>query len=394
MGRKQAHDLKQRVGDIPVFTAPNSRSRETGRIINPGAQDAEWLRPWGVGKYEGMTLDAARDSINRLITDTPDQSPGVSRYSGKEGDTFDAVSKRLIGGTLAQRSQMRPGERVLNITSGRAIHIVHAAALNGFQSIDKSELVENDDFSKPGDLFLLTSQGMWKYGAHSLGENDGQYFAQHGETDWNEGVHASESLREAEDTDRATLEAEIASALSTHIYSQPVTTAEQSTFASAITKAIDAGSEAAGAMTSTTAGDTESFIAEYLKDGGFSRLTGDLDKTTVDRLASAVADAYESGADFDGVVQAVKDSFADATTTRAKMIAQTELNDAFGQSVLHFGREAGATTKTWETDLAPCVVCIANALQGSIDLDEDFESGDDAPPSHPNCMCSMIVGVV
>ena len=220
------------------------------------------------------------------------------------------------------------------------------------------------------------------------------FILRHGETDWNEGVHTSESLREAEDPDRATLEAEIASALSAHIYSQPVTAADQSTFASAIAKAIDAGSEAAATMTSTSAGDTESFIAEYLKDGGFSRLTGDLDKTTVDRLASAVADAYESGADFDGVVQAVKDSFADATTTRAKMIAHTELNDAFGQSVLHFGREAGATTKTWETDLTPCVVCIANALQGSIDLDEDFESGDDAPPAHPSCMCSLIVGVV
>jgi histidine phosphatase superfamily protein (branch 1) len=51
-GRRQAHELRQRVGtDIAVFTAPNSRSRETGRIINPDAQDAEWLRPWGLGRY-------------------------------------------------------------------------------------------------------------------------------------------------------------------------------------------------------------------------------------------------------------------------------------------------------------------------------------------------------
>lgn len=395
-GRKQAHDLKERVGDIPVFTAPNSRSRETGRIVNPGAQDAEWLRPWGVGKYEGMTLDAARDSINRLITDTPDQSPGVSRYSGQEGDTFDAVSKRLIGGTLAQRAKMRRGERVLNITSGRAIHIIHAAALNGFQSIDTSELVHNSDFSKPGDLFWMShnGNGLLRVEGEPWWMGSGQYFAQHGETDWNEGVHTSESLREAEDPDRATLEAEIASALSAHVYAEPVTAAEQTTFAGAIAKAIDAGSEAAGTMTSTAAGDTESFIAEYLKDGGFSRLTGDLDKTTVDRLASAVADAYEAGADFDGVVQAVKDSFADASTVRAKMIAQTELNDAFNQSVMHFGSQSGATTKTWVTDLTPCVICIANALGGSIPMDEDFESGDDAPPSHPSCNCSLIVGVV
>ena len=397
-GRKQAHDLKERVGDIPVFTAPNSRSRETGRIVNPGAQDAEWLRPWGMGKYEGMTIDAARDSINRLITDTPDQSPGVSRYSGQEGDTFNAVSKRLIGGTLAQRAKMRPGERVLNITSGRAIHIIHAAAKHGFtglirlpKDIDKSELIENDDFSKPGDLFLLTPEGMWKYGAHSLGENDGQYFAQHGETDWNEGVNTSESLREAEDPDRATLEAEIASALSAHVYAEWVSAAEQTTFAGAITKAIDAGAEAAGTMTSTAAGDTESFIAEYLRDGGFSRLTGDLDRTTVDNLAKSVAESYESGGSFEDVVQAVKDSFSQANQYRSRVIAATELNDAFNQSIFHFGKEAGATRKSWQVDPGACVVCLENELDGEIDLDADFDSGDDAPPAHPLCGCNLLV---
>ena len=39
----------------------------------------------------------------------------------------------------------------------------------------------------------------------------------------------------------------------------------------------------------------------------------------------------------------------------------------------------------------PCIVCIANLEDGEIDMDEDFESGDDAPPAHPNCMCSLMV---
>jgi hypothetical protein len=144
-------------------------------------------------------------------------------------------------------------------------------------------------------------------------------------------------------------------------------------------------------MLNVSRGTTESFIAEYLKDGGFTRLTGDIDKTTVDRLAAAVADAYESGADFDGVVQAVKESFADAGSFRAGMIAQTELNDAWNQSVMHFGEQAGATMKTWITDLDPCVICIGNTLDGAVLLTEDFPSGDDAPPAHPNCFCSVMV---
>ena len=76
-------------------------------------------------------------------------------------------------------------------------------------------------------------------------------------------------------------------------------------------------------------------------------------------------------------------------TSRAKMIAQTELNDAFNQGVFQFGKDAGATGKSWDTDIAPCMVCIENELAGVIDIDDDFPSGDDAPPGHPRCMCSL-----
>ena len=196
----------------------------------------------------------------------------------------------------------------------------------------------------------------------------------------------------ASDSDRAKLETEIASSLGPQVYMQPVTNAEQEKFTGAIKAAIDSGGEAVADMLSTSAPQTtESFVAEYLKDGGFSRLTGDLDKTTVDNLARAVADAYESGADFDGVVQAVKDSFADAMDNRARMIAQNELQDAWNQSVLNFGREAGATQKSWEVDPGACPICLENVLDGSIDLETDFSSGDDAPPAHVNCNCSVLV---
>jgi hypothetical protein len=337
-----------------------------------------------------MTLDGARDCINRLVTETPDERPGISRYSGKEGDSFNEVAARLIAGTVAQRDSLKPGARVLNITSGRALHIIHAAALLNFRGIDKDELVSNSDFSKPGDLFVLTWRGLEP--AYSAA--DGQYFAQHGETDWNEGIAASEALREAEDPDRARLEAEIASAISTHIYTVPVTQAENDIFTGAIKASIENGASQAATMMNSTAADTESFIAEYLKDSGFSQLTGEIDKTTVDRLASAVADAYESGADYDGIVQAVKDSFADASTVRAKMIARTELNNAFNESISHFGREAGATGKSWETEPGACVICIENQLAGVIDIDEDFPSGDDQPTAHPLCGCNLLVHVL
>ncbi len=202
------------------------------------------------------------------------------------------------------------------------------------------------------------------------------------------------TAREADATDEEKRKADITTAISAVILHQPVTAVDSVIFDGSIRMAIDAGAEGVTKVLASSPANTESFIAEYLKDSGFSQLTGEIDKTTVDRLATAIADAYESGADFDGTVAAIKAEFADMTATRAKMIAQTELNDAYNQSIMYFGREAGAATKWWETDLVPCVVCIENALAGPIDFDSDFPSGDDAPPSHPNCMCSLMVGAL
>lgn len=36
-----------------------------------------------------------------------------------------------------------------------------------------------------------------------------------------------------------------------------------------------------------------------------------------------------------------------------------------------------------------CEVCMENADAGWIDIDEDFPSGDDEPPAHPNCACEL-----
>ena len=197
--------------------------------------------------------------------------------------------------------------------------------------------------------------------------------------------------RESDEADRTKLEQDIATALGTQIYAVPVTAEEQERYAKAVGAAIESGEEQAADMLGTAGQSTESFIAEYLKSSGFARLTGDIDKTTVERLASDLADAYESGADFDGVVQAVKDSFAMASDYRAKMIAQNELNDAWNQSVLHFGREAGGTKKSWTVDPGACVICLENVLDGDIDMEGEFASGDDAPPAHVNCNCSLLV---
>lgn len=178
---------------------------------------------------------------------------------------------------------------------------------------------------------------------------------------------------------------ELAVSISGEVADLEIPVKDEAAFQSAIAKAFRAGGESFGG----TVG--ESFDAGYLKDAGLQRLTGDIDKTTVDRLARTMADAFDAGEDFDGVLSAIRSEFRDMTTVRAKMIAQTELNDAFAQGSLEFGRESGAEYKSWEVDADPCDICLANAAQGQIPIDEDFQSGDDAPTAHPNCQCSLMV---
>ena len=86
---------------------------------------------------------------------------------------------------------------------------------------------------------------------------------------------------------------------------------------------------------------------------------------------------------------------ADAfSADRANMIARTELMAANGQGSLasyKSARDIGVKVKkAWYPDEGACPICLANADDGSIDLDADFSSGDDAPPAHPNCECVLI----
>ncbi len=161
-------------------------------------------------------------------------------------------------------------------------------------------------------------------------------------------------------------------------------------FNGALSDAVESGAKDAAFRLGASLGDrAETFITEYLKDGGFQRVATDIDKTTIDRVSNAVADTYGNGGSYDDVVKSIKDTFSGFTDTRAEMIAQTELNDAYSQGQLQFARETGAEGKSWEPDGEACPICMANVEDGVIPIDEDFSEGEDAPPQHVNCDCSL-----
>ncbi len=137
---------------------------------------------------------------------------------------------------------------------------------------------------------------------------------------------------------------------------------------------------------------SDTFLQNYLREHSLEKLTGNLNATTVERLRNALADAYEDGASFEEMVEAIKDEYADFSDSRSKMIAQTEANAAYNGGRKQLGLDLGFNQKSWSPDgTSVCPVCLLNVLEGWVGIDEEFGGGVDAPPQHPNCDCSLDV---
>ena len=168
---------------------------------------------------------------------------------------------------------------------------------------------------------------------------------------------------------------------SLHPLSFSATAGETSEYNEAITDLIGAAAKSLGQV------EGPDFAGDYLAKNSLSKLTGGLDKTSIERLQDALANAWDKGGDYGSMVKAVNDTFEDFSTTRAELIAQTEANDAYSDARQQIATEAGLDEKRWDPDGEACPECQANAEQGWIDIDDDFESGDDAPTAHPGCDC-------
>ena len=163
-------------------------------------------------------------------------------------------------------------------------------------------------------------------------------------------------------------------------------------YTKALTAALEGGYEGLAEEFGSNSEITQDVIKEFLADHSLTKLTGGLDETTVERLRTALADTYQAGGDYDALVKAVQDEYAGFNDVRAGMIAQTEMNAAYNAGRKQLGLDMGFNEKAWNPDGTACVeICVPNVLAGWIPIEDDFESGDDAPPGHPNCDCSLDV---
>lgn len=158
---------------------------------------------------------------------------------------------------------------------------------------------------------------------------------------------------------------------------------ERDEYDDAIVDLIGAAAKSLGA----TAG--ADYASTYLRQNSLSKLTGELNSTSIERLQDAIANAWDEGGTYADIVASIEDTFDDFTTKRAELIAQTEVNDAYNGARAAIAESIGLDEKRWDPDGEACPECQGNADAGWIDIGDDFPSGDDAPTAHPNCDCSI-----
>ena len=169
-----------------------------------------------------------------------------------------------------------------------------------------------------------------------------------------------------------------------------VTAGMAADYGKALSAALTAGYDGLALENTSDATLGPDAVEAFLREASLTKLTGKIDPTSVDRLRTALADVYEAGGGYDEMVEAVEEVFDNFSPVRTGMIAQTEMNAAYNAGRKQLGVDLGFNEKSWNPDGVACAeICIPNVLQGWIGMDEEFDSGDDAPPGHPNCDCSL-----
>jgi SPP1 gp7 family putative phage head morphogenesis protein len=145
---------------------------------------------------------------------------------------------------------------------------------------------------------------------------------------------------------------------------------------------------AAGLRTAAAGGLAVAVLAELLNQDAVSSMANEWLDEVAGTYTGLLADAIAEGGTADELSERISSVLADEA--HARMIVVTETTRA-----ANAGRSAGYQAVNvervqWVTHSAdPCPSCIANEKQGPVLLGHPFQSGDTAPPAHPNCQCTL-----
>jgi SPP1 gp7 family putative phage head morphogenesis protein len=117
-------------------------------------------------------------------------------------------------------------------------------------------------------------------------------------------------------------------------------------------------------------------------------LINSVDNTTKDWLVNQIKAGKDQGLTNDEIADAIADNAEEFSDSRAEMIVNTEVANALQQGELDTYVDQGIEKKRWVASDDDLVDPICQELDGEVaSVDDEFSSGDDAPPAHPNCRC-------
>lgn len=115
-----------------------------------------------------------------------------------------------------------------------------------------------------------------------------------------------------------------------------------------------------------------------------------IDDATRNRIRDLVTKNLRENKSIDDLARAIQSEFKDMSKSRAYTIARTETADALSDASMKQAKSEGMEEKTIILGANACEICIGNESDGWIGIYDGFSSGEDRPPFHPNCVCSVI----
>ena len=128
---------------------------------------------------------------------------------------------------------------------------------------------------------------------------------------------------------------------------------------------------------------------EYARTRGAEQILNITD-TAKNRVREVVGNALRDGQSVGSIVKEIR--VLDALSPeRAKVIARTETATALGQGAFKAAEHQGRDEKRWVTqgDDGVSDDCLLNEGEGWIAIGNNFPSGVDTIPQHPNCRCNV-----
>lgn len=204
----EAQGFAQRAGSRPVTISADStqRTQQTGQAYLKMIPEAKVLPPnpaWDSrarGLFEGGDPEPAKKFTQGILEsgqfNVPD--PGISKYSGKPGESWQQHFQRVIPATvdLMQRFWQDPEAINMQVTHFTPIQLVKAW-LKGEGMVDPKELLKPE--TDTGAIWRLAPKESAQPGSTAAADwtlarvdpqaksklQGGVYLVRHGETDWN-----------------------------------------------------------------------------------------------------------------------------------------------------------------------------------------------------------------